>query len=109
MVHRRGTASPPPPPAARLQSRKSIVSAQPRRGDEPGTDQFTPFVGDSSMRNLFHTVAAAISGPSRTRNAPKTNRRAPLNLEVLGERTLLSVSPIHAIAVHPALVLRYPI
>ena len=61
------------------------------------------------MRDLFHTIAAAISGSSRTRNAPKTNRRAPLNLEVLGERTLLSASPFHAIAVQPALVHRLPI
>jgi hypothetical protein len=61
------------------------------------------------MSNLFRAIATAISGPRRTRKLPKTNRRAPLNLEVLGERTLLSVSPIHAVAVHPTLVLRHPI
>ena len=49
------------------------------------------------MTNLFRTIAAAISGPSRTRKAP---RRVRVDLEVLGERTLLSVSPVHAIAVH---------
>ena len=61
------------------------------------------------MNCLFRTIAAAISGPCRTRKVPKTNRRAHSNLEVLGERTLLSASPIHAVAVHPALVLRHPI
>ena len=49
------------------------------------------------MRNVFRTIATAISGPSRTRKAP---RRVGVDLEVLGERTLLSVSPIQAIAVH---------
>ena len=49
------------------------------------------------MSNLFRTIAAAISAPSRTRKAP---RHVRVDLEVLGERTLLSVSPIHAIAVH---------
>ena len=49
------------------------------------------------MSNLLRTIAAAISGPSRTRKAP---RGVGVDLEVLGERTLLSVSPIHAIAVH---------
>jgi hypothetical protein len=52
------------------------------------------------MRNLFRTLAAAISGSARTGKALQTTRRAPLDLEVLGERTLLSASPIHAIAVH---------
>ena len=49
------------------------------------------------MSNLLRTIAAAISGPSRTRKAPS---RVRVDLEVLGARTLLSVSPIHAIAVH---------
>jgi hypothetical protein len=71
-------------------------------------DQLTPFVGDRTMSNLFRTLAAAIPGPSAIRKVAKTNRHAPLNLEVLGERTLLSVSPIHAVAVAPALVLRHP-
>jgi hypothetical protein len=60
------------------------------------------------MSHLFRTIAAAIPGPSRTRKVPKTDRRAPVNLEVLGERTLLSVSPIHAVAAQSALVFRYP-
>ena len=49
------------------------------------------------MSNLLRTIAAAISGPSRTRKAPRCVR---VDLEVLGARTLLSVSPIHAVAVH---------
>ena len=49
------------------------------------------------MSNLLRSIAAAISGPSRTRKAPCGVR---VDLEVLGGRTLLSVSPIHAIAVH---------
>jgi hypothetical protein len=56
------------------------------------------------MRSLFRTIANAISGRARTRNVRKTNRRVGLNLENLGERTLLSASPIHAIAVQPVLV-----
>jgi hypothetical protein len=49
------------------------------------------------MSNVLRAIAAAISGPSRTR---KTPRCVGVDLEVLGERTLLSVSPIHAVAVH---------
>jgi hypothetical protein len=49
------------------------------------------------MSNVLRTIAAAVSGPSRTRKAP---RRVPVDLEVLGARTLLSVSPIHAVAIH---------
>src|ERR1700733_12619188 len=63
-------------------------------------DQLTLFVGDSSMSNVFRTIATAISGPARTREVPQTTRRVHLDLEVLGGRTLLSVSPILSIAVH---------
>ena len=49
------------------------------------------------MSNLLRIIAAAISAPPRTRKMP---RRVGVDLEVLGERTLLSVSPIHAVAVH---------
>jgi hypothetical protein len=52
------------------------------------------------MSNPFRTIAAAISGSVRGRKVHQTTRRAHLELEVLGERTLLSVSPILAIAVH---------
>ncbi len=51
------------------------------------------------MRNLFRTTVAAIFGPARTRKVRKTTRRVGLNVENLGERVLLSVSPIHAVAV----------
>ncbi len=67
-------------------------------------DQLTFFVGDSSMSNLFRNIAAAISGPARTRKVRKTTRRVHFDLEVLGERALLSVSPIHAIAHHTPIV-----
>jgi len=53
------------------------------------------------MSNVFRTITAAIFGPARTRKVRKTTRRVGLNLEVLGERVLLSVSPIHAVAVQP--------
>jgi len=61
------------------------------------------------MNKLFRTTAAAIFGPARTRKVPKTTRRVHFNLEVLGERTLLSVSPIHAIAVHTPVVHLQPV
>jgi hypothetical protein len=51
------------------------------------------------MRNLFRTTVAAIFGPARTRKMRKTTRRIGLNVENLGERVVLSVSPIHAVAV----------
>ena len=51
------------------------------------------------MRNLFRTTVAAIFGPARTRKVRKTTCRVGLNVENLGERVLLSVSPIHALAV----------
>ena len=60
------------------------------------------------MPNFFRTIAAAISGPTRTRNVRKTNRRIGLNVENLGERIVMSASPIHAIAAHPALLHRLP-
>jgi hypothetical protein len=72
-------------------------------------DPLTLFVGDSSMSNLFRTIANAISGSTRTRKVPKTTRRVHFDLEVLGERTLLSVSPIQAIAVHTPVVQFQPI
>ena len=49
---------------------------------------------------LLRTIAAVISGPSRTRKALLPMCSGPRNLEALGGRTLLSVSPMHAIAVH---------
>jgi hypothetical protein len=49
------------------------------------------------MRNLIRTTVAAIFGPARTRKVRKTTRRIGLNVENLGERVLLSVSPIHSI------------
>ncbi len=51
------------------------------------------------MNQLFRTIAHAISGPARTRKVRKTTRRVGLNVENLGERVLLSASPIHAVAV----------
>ncbi len=51
------------------------------------------------MRNLFRTTVAAIFGPARTRKVRKTTCRVGLNVENLAERVLLSVSPIHAVAV----------
>jgi hypothetical protein len=60
------------------------------------------------MSNLFRTTVAAIFGPARTRKVRQTTRRVGLDLEVLGERTLLSVSPIHAVAVHAPIVHRLP-
>ena len=53
------------------------------------------------MSHLFRTIATAISGPARTGKVPQTTRRVHLDLEVLGGRTLLSVSPILSVAVHP--------
>jgi hypothetical protein len=90
--------------ARRLTDRENL---SPERANSPDwrkvsrlrMDQLTLFVGDSSMSNLFQTIANATSGPARTRKERKTTRRVNLNLEVLGERTLLSVSPIHAVAV----------
>ena len=57
------------------------------------------------MRNLFRTTVAAIFGPARTRKVRKSTRRVGLNVENLGERVLLSVSSIHAVA-NEALYLR---
>ncbi len=51
------------------------------------------------MSNVFRTITAAIFGPARTRKVRKTTRRVGLNVENLGERVLLSVSPIHAVAI----------
>ncbi len=61
------------------------------------------------MSNLFRTIATAISGPARTRKVPQTTRRVHLDLEVLGGRTLLSVSPILSIAVHTPIAHLHPI
>jgi hypothetical protein len=61
------------------------------------------------MRNLFRTIGNAISGPARTRKVRQTTRRVGLNVENLGERIVMSVSPIHAIAVHTPVVEWYPI
>jgi hypothetical protein len=61
------------------------------------------------MSNLFRSIAAKISGSARTRKVRKTTRRAPLNVENLGERVVLSVSPIHAIAVEPPIAHFHPI
>ena len=61
------------------------------------------------MNNLFRTIATAISGPPRTRKVHQTTRRVHLDLEVLGGRTLLSVSPILSIAVHTPIAHFHPI
>jgi hypothetical protein len=61
------------------------------------------------MNELFRTIANAISGPARTREARKTTCRVGLNVENLGERLLLSVSPIHAVAVEPPMAQLHPI
>ena len=60
------------------------------------------------MSNLFRTIATAISGPARTRKVPQTTRRVHLDLEVLGGRTLLSVSPILSVAVHTPIAHLHP-
>jgi hypothetical protein len=72
-------------------------------------DQLTLFVGDNSMNNLLRTIATAISGSPRTRKVHLTTRRVHLDLEVLGGRTLLSVSPILSIAVHTPIAHLHPI
>ncbi len=61
------------------------------------------------MSNLFRTIATAVSGPARTRKVPQTTRRVHLDLEVLGGRTLLSVSPILSVAVHTPIAHLHPI
>ena len=61
------------------------------------------------MRNLFRTIATVISGPARTRKVHQTTRRVSVDLEVLGERTLLSVSPILSVAVHAPIAQVHPI
>ena len=63
------------------------------------------------MSNLFRTIATAISGPARTctRKGPQTTRRVHLDLEDLGGRTLLSVSPILSVAVHSPIVHLRPV
>ena len=61
------------------------------------------------MSNLFRTIATAICGPARTRKVPKSTCRVYLDLEVLGGRTLLSVSPIISVAVHTPIAHFHPI
>ena len=61
------------------------------------------------MSNLFRTIATAISGPAGTCKVRRTTRRAHLELEALGGRTLLSVSPILSVAVHTPIAHLHPI
>jgi len=58
------------------------------------------------MIKLLRAIAATTSGPSRTRRAP---RPFGVELEVLGERTLLSISPIQAVVVHTPIAHVHPI